>query len=931
MPLAPTLPGVAFEAVPRPLDESLPRMDVCGFVGFASRGPIDVPVVVEDAVSFREVFGADVQLARTDDGIPVVSHLGGAVTAFFANGGRRAWVVRVASSGAVTNRFAVPGLLVPGPAADSAAGWTVATLPARSAGAWSDGISVGATLEVSSVVADVLDANHVVVDHGVDITVGDVVAVDVDDSTAVVARVLTVAPADAGVSITLDLDTAHRIRAQLLAAPPPTAEAHRLTGDDPVAIPSFAVDDDDPDVPVVAVDANEDLGPGDVLAVDGAEAGALLLVTLGDERFDSTDPSQRHFAVSSCVAVSSAGADWATPVVGSGAVTAEVRRVRLLVRDGEAIVAELGGLGLGSAHRRSLERLPDDERIYALIAGIARSAPGDDPTEVGLDEVVVRALDPLERECLAPRFPLAGSAPAPMLLTLGMATDPTETVFGPPPGGVAVGSAPERNGLEAFAADLFVDGALAGLGVDTIMSTAWDLTSVQHPPRRLRGVHGLATNDDVTLVCVPDAVHTGWDRISVPPPPPLTAPHLEVAGVDTNGTHLAWSAVDGATHYVAEHDPSVTFADATRHETIDTTQLVEPADRCPATRFHRVRAERGDEVGPWSNVVVAMASATEFAACAPPDIDLPPAEPTTEPAPDQVVWRARTAAEAEPWNELRAVQSAVLRWCGSRGDVFAVLALPQAFTSDAARRHVAELTGSSADTASAAPFLDGGVPRLTGAERGVLGYGAAYHPWPVIGWPGDDGDVRPLPPDGSIAGTYAHVAIGRGAWIAPGRRALASTLALTPHLADDRLLAMSLAGVNPIDADPSGFMSLTASTMADVAAIRPVNVRRLIMLLRRLARREGIGIVFEPNDRELQRLVHMRFERILTSMYRRGAFAGATAAEAFDVSTGSAVNPPESVDAGRFVVEVRFAPSRPLEFVTVRLVVSGNMSGEERL
>ena len=31
------------------LDDALPRMDVCGFVGFAARGPIDVPVLVEDA------------------------------------------------------------------------------------------------------------------------------------------------------------------------------------------------------------------------------------------------------------------------------------------------------------------------------------------------------------------------------------------------------------------------------------------------------------------------------------------------------------------------------------------------------------------------------------------------------------------------------------------------------------------------------------------------------------------------------------------------------------------------------------------------------------------------------------------------------------------------------------------------------------------
>ena len=122
-------------------------------------------------------------------------------------------------------------------------------------------------------------------------------------------------------------------------------------------------------------------------------------------------------------------------------------------------------------------------------------------------------------------------------------------------------------------------------------------------------------------------------------------------------------------------------------------------------------------------------------------------------------------------------------------------------------------------------------------------------------------------------------------------------------------------------------MALTANTMTDVAAVRPIGVRRLTMLLRRLARREGVGVVFEPNDRELRRLVGLRFERLLTGLFQRGAFAGAVPAEAFEVSTGDSVNPQAAVESGRFVVEVRFAPSRPLEFITVRLVVAGSFPG----
>ena len=55
-------------------------------------------------------------------------------------------------------------------------------------------------------------------------------------------------------------------------------------------------------------------------------------------------------------------------------------------------------------------------------------------------------------------------------------------------------------------------------------------------------------------------------------------------------------------------------------------------------------------------------------------------------------------------------------------------------------------------------------------------------------------------------------------------------------------------------------------------------------------------------------------------MYARGAFAGQTASSAYQVVADSSVNTAQSVDQGRFVVELKVAPSLPLTFVTVRLV-----------
>ncbi len=66
-----------------------------------------------------------------------------------------------------------------------------------------------------------------------------------------------------------------------------------------------------------------------------------------------------------------------------------------------------------------------------------------------------------------------------------------------------------------------------------------------------------------------------------------------------------------------------------------------------------------------------------------------------------------------------------------------------------------------------------------------------------------------------------------------------------------------------------------------------------------------------------------RFQRVLSELFVRGAFAGARPEEAYNVVVDESVNPPESLENGRFIVELRVAPSHPLAFLTVRLVQDG--------
>jgi hypothetical protein len=141
------LPGIRFEAAPRTSPDALPRMDVAAFVGFAARGPVNRPVSIEDSSQFRAVFGDTVTLAwDRARGQWTQGHLAGTVDAFFANGGARCWVVRVAGEQASSNRFALRGL---GRAVSGPHGWVwqeAVHAQARCEGSWSDNLRVNTRL-----------------------------------------------------------------------------------------------------------------------------------------------------------------------------------------------------------------------------------------------------------------------------------------------------------------------------------------------------------------------------------------------------------------------------------------------------------------------------------------------------------------------------------------------------------------------------------------------------------------------------------------------------------------------------------------------------------------------------------------------------------------------------------------------------------------
>jgi phage tail sheath protein FI len=126
-------PGVYWEerdATPPTIDVA--RMDVVGLVGIARKGPLDTPLPVESLRQFEAHFGS----------FTGAGYLAYAIKGFFDNGGKRAWVVRIASrdtaraAKAASIYLALPP--IPG-LPDAPKAWRVS---ASSPGSWGNALEV---------------------------------------------------------------------------------------------------------------------------------------------------------------------------------------------------------------------------------------------------------------------------------------------------------------------------------------------------------------------------------------------------------------------------------------------------------------------------------------------------------------------------------------------------------------------------------------------------------------------------------------------------------------------------------------------------------------------------------------------------------------------------------------------------------------------
>jgi hypothetical protein len=859
----PRLPGVYFLPPAQQATLALPRLDVAAFVGFAQRGPLHTPVAVEDVDTYRAVFGADVALARdAEPATPVAhivrAHLPEAVAAFFKNGGRRCFVVRVAGGEASSARLRVPGLV----GLDDADTPQLPWLHAASPGAWSARLRLASRLRSTPLPVGafaVQPDGRLLWQTGSApqaIQIGDLLRLTFVDGQQwlfpITAQAASSDP-DTPTTVTLTSNRAYQVIAEL-AVPLAVTAVARLT-----------------------LDGTETLAGDGELSSDGSQGGLALLmagegaasVVAGDVlRLSLAGGGTSLFAVNQSQARAEIGSppepqaelravDMLTlPGVPLPAVTlpalAQIDRLRFdhllwlgttrlpaiaeVAFDeghprfwGETVLAESSLLRTTKFHGEGAQAA-EIARLYRQIQSERRSEPGTasaTPTERSGD---------LQAQALAALLAPVDEALASLTyLPVGMTSIISETD--------AVSPAEDElgsDGLDSFSSTLFVDPALvpnpaiqprSGSGLE---ADAFNRYYVQN--RRLRGVHSLLYLPEVALIAVPDAVHRPWGVESVPAdPPPAELP----------STPPDWTAFQG----------------------------------CPV-----------DE-----------------ATIGGPPPDLPPD--------DSALLPLLEPAASYDSRALLDVQHALVNLCQARRDLTAILSLPLHFE----KRQCIEWQETLRQRL--------GLPRQRSAFDGVtdlvdLSYLAVYHPWLMAVDEAVFGDVQPLrimPPDGAVCGMIAVRERLRQVWVAPANVPLQGVLDLTPAFSVDDWADLFADQFNLIRREPDDFRAMSAHTLSEERQLLQLSVRRLMILLRKVALERGMAWTFENNDERLRDGVRTTLEALLRLMYERGALAGRTPQQAFRIVTDGRVNTRQSIDQGRFIAQVQVAPSEPMEFITVLL------------
>jgi hypothetical protein len=244
---------------------------------------------------------------------------------------------------------------------------------------------------------------------------------------------------------------------------------------------------------------------------------------------------------------------------------------------------------------------------------------------------------------------------------------------------------------------------------------------------------------------------------------------------------------------------------------------------------------------------------------------------------------------------VKAVQSMMIAHCERMGDRVAVLDAPPDLTPQEVKKWRMDIAGFDSS------------------------YAAMYYPWVKVMDPATEQPVN-MPSSGHVAGLWARNDNTRGVHKAPANEVLQGVIGLAYQVTKGEQDTLNPIGVNCVRAFPGrGIRVWGARTLSSDPAWRYINVRRLFNYVEKSIEGGTQWVVFEPNNRKLWARVSRDVSAFLRTVWRDGALFGSAPSEAFYVKCDDELNPPESRDLGRLIIEIGMAPVKPAEFVIFRI------------
>lgn len=202
-------------------------------------------------------------------------------------------------------------------------------------------------------------------------------------------------------------------------------------------------------------------------------------------------------------------------------------------------------------------------------------------------------------------------------------------------------------------------------------------------------------------------------------------------------------------------------------------------------------------------------------------------------------------------------------------------------------------------------------------------FAAMYWPWIRVTDPTNAAKILTVPPFGWVAGIYSRTDSTRNVGKAPGGTVDGALRFLTGLEKDpdkgerDTVYPVR---INPlINTTQTGLAVWGVRTMSSTNdVLRYINAVRLFQFVEKSIFNSTFGFVFESITSSLYAQIKTSIDGFLSNLFSTGHFAGSSPSQAFFVICDGTNNPPEVANLGQVIVDIGIAPNRPGEFIRFR-------------